>query len=313
MLEHPGQVARDPRLIVGDAGWICRADLLAHVSPRTVCSWVAAGTLVRLGPGVVALPDRAASWRIRVAAALHGRAAVASHTTALALWGLIEHPAGPVHITVDARGNGRGSAGVIVHRAAGGYEDRRRVDGLPVCSIERAVVDTWARPESAGRGAVRAAAITAVRRRLTSPRELRLELTRVPRLAGRAELVRLVELLADGCQSELEIWGCLQVLRAPGLPAFVHQRRIRVGAETFLLDAACEESMLAVEMDGAAWHGSRAQREADIRRDALVATAGWQTLRFSFARMTRSPEECRRDIRGVHEARVRLLRRKGEQ
>ena len=75
-----------------------------------------------------------------------------------------------------------------------------------------------------------------------------------------------------------------------------------------MLDAACEESMLAVEMDGAAWHGGRAQREADIRRDALVATAGWQTLRFSFARMTRSPEACRRDIGAVHAARLRLLR-----
>ncbi|WP_324278243.1 DUF559 domain-containing protein [Blastococcus brunescens] len=61
-------------------------------------------------------------------------------------------------------------------------------------------------------------------------------------------------------------------------------------------------------MDGAAWHGSRAQREADIRRDALVATAGWQTLRFSFARLTRSPETCRREILAVHTARLRLLR-----
>ena len=55
-----------------------------------------------------------------------------------------------------------------------------------------------------------------------------------------------------------------------GMPTFVQQRRVSVGGETFVLDAACDESMLAVEMDGAAWHGSRAQREADIRRDALL-------------------------------------------
>jgi isoleucyl-tRNA synthetase len=46
----------------------------------------------------------------------------------------------------------------------------------------------------------------------------------------------------------------------------------------------------------------------DIRRDALLATVGWQTLRFSFARMTRAPEACRRDIRAVHAARLRLIR-----
>ena len=122
------------------------------------------------------------------------------------------------------------------------------------------------------------------------------------------EMTRLVSLLAEGCQSELEIWGCLHVLRAQGMPAFVQQRRVSVGAETFVLDAACEESMLAVEMDGAAWHGSRARREADIRRDSLLATVGWQTLRFSYSRMTGSPEACRRDIRAVHDGRLRLLR-----
>jgi len=41
--------------------------------------------------------------------------------------------------------------------------------------------------------------------------------------------------------------------------------------------------------------------------DALVATVGWQTLRFSFARMTTSPDGCRREIRTVHAARSRLF------
>ena len=154
---------------------------------------------------------------------------------------------------------------------------------------------------------IRAAAITGARRRICAPRDLSYELGRRPNLRGRAELSHLIGLLADGCQSELDIWGCLNVLRAVGMPTFVQQRRVHVGSENFVLDASCEESMLAVEMDGAAWHGSRPQREADIRRDALLATVGWQTLRFSFARMTRSPDECRRDIRAVHAARLRRL------
>ena len=67
------------------------------------------------------------------------------------------------------------------------------------------------------------------------------------------------------------------------MPRFTLQHRVVVSGRTFFLDAACEEVQLAVEMDGAAWHGSRDQRERDIRRDALLATVGWQTLRFSFA------------------------------
>jgi very-short-patch-repair endonuclease len=156
------------------------------------------------------------------------------------------------------------------------------------------------------RTAVRGAAIDAVRRRLCRARDLELELTVSSRLPGRAELARLASLLADGCQSELEIWGCVHVLRAPGMPPFVQQRRIAVSGETFVLDAAYEEVRLAVELDGAAWHGSRRQRERDIRRDALLATIGWQTLRFSHRRLTGSPDACPRDIRAVHTARRRL-------
>ncbi len=129
-----------------------------------------------------------------------------------------------------------------------------------------------------------------------------------PRLRGRRELAALCRLLEDGCRSELEIWGCLTVLRAPGMPRFVQQLPVTVGDELFVVDAAYEAVLLAVEMDGAAWHGSRHQRERDIRRDALLATLGWQTLRFGYRRLTEAPEDCRRDVRAAHEVRRQLFR-----
>jgi very-short-patch-repair endonuclease len=64
-------------------------------------------------------------------------------------------------------------------------------------------------------------------------------------------------------------------------------------------------------MDGAAWHGSKRQREKDIRRDALVATVGWQTLRFGYTRLTAEPALCRRDVRAAYEVRRRLFRPDG--
>jgi very-short-patch-repair endonuclease len=60
-------------------------------------------------------------------------------------------------------------------------------------------------------------------------------------------------------------------------------------------------------MDGAAYHGSSQQRESDIGRDALLATVGWQTLRFGYRRMTAQPDACRRDIRAAYVARRRLF------
>jgi very-short-patch-repair endonuclease len=139
------------------------------------------------------------------------------------------------------------------------------------------------------------------------PRQLFDEIERRPCLPRRAALVDLVRLLADGCRSELEIWGCLNVLRGPGMPVFTLQRRVTVAGQMFILDAACDDVLLAVEMDGAAWHGSQQQRERDIRRDALLATVGWQTLRFGFRRMTGHAEACRREIRTVYDARRRLF------
>lgn len=300
-------MAFDVSAVVGPEGWVTSQELLTQVSPRTVGTWVAAGKLVRLRPGVLAVPSAAQRWRVRVAAALEGREAVASHTTALALWELAQHPQGPVHVSVDSSMSARGGAGVVVHRAPRVYEQRRRVDGLAVTSVERSVVDAWAQPSGLDRETVRAAAIQAVRTRHCSPQDLVLELERQPRLARRAELAELVSLLADGCRSELEIWGCLEVLRGPGMPPFVQQRRMTVAGRTFFLDAAYEDVLLAVEMDGAAWHGSRVQREADIARDALLATIGWQTLRFGYRRMVSAPEACRREILAARAARLRLF------
>jgi very-short-patch-repair endonuclease len=168
-------------------------------------------------------------------------------------------------------------------------------------------VDAWGAPAGLSRADVRAAAISSVRRRLCLPRQVFAEVERRPCLRGRGALMQLIGLLADGCQSELEIWGCLQVLRAPGMPAFVQQRRVSVAGETFVLDAAYDDVQLAVEMDGAAWHGSREQRERDIRRDALLATIGWQTLRFGFRRLTSSAAVCQRDILAAYRARRRLM------
>jgi very-short-patch-repair endonuclease len=91
------------------------------------------------------------------------------------------------------------------------------------------------------------------------------------------------------------------------MPRFTQHHPVTVGGRRFLLDAACEEVLLAVEMDGAAHHGSRRQRESDIARDALLATIGWQTLRFSHARMTTAPEGCRRDVLATYQGRRRLL------
>ena len=202
-------------------------------------------------------------------------------------------------MTVDPARSNRHAAGVVLHRAADRRTPIRSVDGIHVTCVERALVDAWGRPGGLTLPAVRAAVITAVRRRMCRPRDLAAELDRRPQLRARASLVELVRLLAEGCQSELEIWGCLNVLRAPGMPRFTLQHRVTVAGRTIFLDAACEEAQLAVEMDGAAWHGSREQRERDVRRDALLAASAADVPRSASRELT-GPPGSPDDIRAVN-------------
>ncbi len=126
-------------------------------------------------------------------------------------------------------------------------------------------------------------------------------------MPGRAALRELIDLVASGCQSELEIWGVRQVLRAPGMPTFVQQHPVVLPFATVHLDAAVPELRIAIELDGAAFHGSAEARERDTRRDVALAARGWVVLRFSYRRLTREPEACRREILQVCAARRALL------
>ncbi|SFP74721.1 Protein of unknown function [Geodermatophilus dictyosporus] len=136
---------------------------------------------------------------------------------------------------------------------------------------------------------------------------LRAEVARRPALPGRRGLVALVELVEQGCRSELEIWGVRHVLTRPGMPRFVQQHPVVLPFGTVFLDAAVPALRVAVELDGAAFHGSAADRERDTRRDVALAALGWVVLRFSHRRLTREPDACRRDVQQVCRAREVLL------
>jgi hypothetical protein len=287
------------------AGVARRDEVTAATSSSSVSRWLAGGDLVVLAPGVVALPERSAEWLVRARAATLYADGPLSHLTALAAAGLVPRTAGPAHVTVSPDRCPRDAPGVVVHRSG-----RRlvtiRCDGIEVVEPTRSLVDAWAWAwartghAAAERPVVRQALIEGVRDRTTSAQALRRESDRRPRHAGRAVLAPLLDLLAGGCESELEIWGVLHVLRIPGLPPPVQQHRVRLADGRHVdVDAAYLEAMVAVELDGAAFHGSREARERDLRRDTALATAGWVVLRFSYFRLVTDPEGCRREIEVV--------------
>lgn len=270
---------------------------------------MAAGRLLRPYPGVVVLPERTSSWRTRALAAVYGTGGVLSHTSALAVW-RVAAPPGPIHVSVPASRRALRRPGLVVHRVRNLLSDR--LGPYPVTHLPRSLVDTWGLAHGAhGRPGLvelaRGAVITTLRERQVRVAALRTGEQRCPALPGRAALRDLVGLVAAGCQSELEIWGLRHVLRAPGMPRMVQQHPVVLPFATVHLDAAIPELRIAVELDGAAFHGSPEAREKDTRRDVALAALDWVVLRFSYRRLTQEPDACRQEILQVCPARRALL------
>jgi len=300
-------VTHDLENLFAHSGAARMRDLTPWIGERSVRGWLKQGRLVRLHPGVVALDDRRDDWLVRAHAAVLYTNGVLSHTTALVLWGAIAERPTRLHVSVPVGRGLRGGPGLVVHRR---MTDERPYDisGLPVMGVDSALVDTWAflNRRAAQPGSVqlaRAAVINAVRSGRTTTRRLTdMVLTR-PNIAGRSELRELLDLIAGGCQSELEIWGVRRVLSIEGLPRPHQQYRVELPGGPVSLDAALPEVKLGIELDGAAFHGDRAARERDIARDTALASLGWQILRFSYRRLTADPDGCRRDIAAAYRRR----------
>ena len=305
-------MAHDLVALLGQNGVARSAELIRHVDRHTLATWVAGRRLLRPYPGILVLPERSEDWRTRAMAAVLATGGTLSHTSALALWRRAPRE-GLIHVSIPASRRALRGRGLVVHRVQ--RLDGDRLGDLPVTTLARSLVDSWAL--AAGRAGhlraveqARGAVISTLRDRQVRAVELRAELAHRPALAGRRALEELLRLIEQGCQSELEIWGVRMVLQGPDMPTFVQQHPVVLPFGTVRLDAALPELKIAVELDGAAFHGSPAARERDTRRDVALAAQGWVVLRFSYRRLTRDPEACRLEILAVCSARAAALERR---
>ncbi|SCX49014.1 Transcriptional regulator, AbiEi antitoxin, Type IV TA system [Klenkia marina] len=324
-----------------------RDEVTLAASSSSVTRWLADGDLVLPHPGVLALPGRIREWDVRARAATLWAHGPLSHQSALVHLGLLPRDTGPIHVTVPADRWPRGSDDVLAHRttlpmavlhhrgpaagqgrspsvsarlAGSPAADREpptsgRPEALPVLGLARSLVDAWAwasctrlNPRAAiDMTTVRHALIGAVRDGQVEVAAVRAESAVQRTHAGRRTLEQLLGLIEAGCQSELEVFGLLHVLRIPDLPRCVHQHEVALPGVRARLDAAWPHLRVAVELDGHRFHSSRADRERDMRRDTALAAAGWVVLRFSHARLTTDPEGCRREIELVLRRRAHEL------
>jgi hypothetical protein len=192
---------------------------------------------------------------------------------------------------------------LIVHTRSGlalGPPDVVLRDDIPVTSLDDTLVAAW--PLLAPGERV-AAVIRAVNERMTVPSRVAAAVGRAARVNGRVDLVRLVDKLASGCRSHLELFGLDHVFAGPEMAGLVRQAPVTAGGRTYYLDLFAPAERVNVELDGAAWHSSAQQREADMRRDAALATRGILVVRFSYSRVVSDPSAVRRQVLEILRAR----------
>jgi predicted transcriptional regulator of viral defense system len=142
----------------------------AGILPNTLTRLAERGTLERVARGVYRLPAfpaaaaKHAQFQIAIAwaSANNGPAAVVSHESALALFGVSDALPEKIHITINPKSRIRRATPKLyaVHRDALAPADRTTHDGVATTTVERAILDT----ARAGRNDLALGAIADARR-----------------------------------------------------------------------------------------------------------------------------------------------------
>jgi very-short-patch-repair endonuclease len=265
-------------------GIVARWHLLrAGVPAHTIDGRVKRGRLQRLHRCVYRVSALAGARQREVAAVLAcGEHAAASHRTAAAVVGIAL--AGDELAVSVARGCPEPRPGVRIHRVRLPAEERTVSDGVPVTVPARTLLDVSA--VSTSRELEQAVA-QALRLELVSERELVRILGRYPHRPGAPQLRALLARDAAPAftRSEAEA-RFLTLVRRAELPPPATNVRV-CGYE---VDFYWRVGNLVVEIDGLAYHSSRAAIARDRRRDASLLAAGHRVMRVTWADIVERPE-----------------------
>ncbi len=272
--------AQIAQLAAAQHGVVALAQLVAQgIGVGAIYHRVRCGRLHRLYRGVFAVGHvgitREGRWTAAVLAL--GDGAVLSHVTAAALWQLRPSAASRIHVTVPTIGGRGRRPGIIVHRCrALRPEDVTRVDGIPVTSVARTLLDVAGMLAA---GPLERAVEQSLILRLFDMHAVR-ELVDANRTRpGARVLERVISTIHDEpaiTRSDLE--GLMRDLcDAAGIP----RPEVNSIVEGDEVDFFWRAQRVIVETDGHATHGTRAAFEKDRARDARLTMLGYRVVRFT--------------------------------
>ena len=265
------------------------------LSPSGVSRRTADGRLTRLHDGVYLVgpppPTKLGRWLAAVIAI--GDRAALSHRSATCLWGLADRD--PIRVDVTVPGSRRRREDINVHSTREFHpDDVTIVDGIPVTSIERTLLDL---AEIAPPLEVRRAYERAEQQRLLDHRRLR-ELSE--RSNGRRGLKVLHPLLeydpAAAAEARLELERLFHdLMRSSDLPPY--QRNVVV--ESFVVDAYWPEARVVVELQSFEHHARRFQFDEDHAKRARLMATRHQVLPVTYRQVREGADELVATIRAL--------------
>lgn len=271
-------------------GVVSRGQLLdAGLSRKQVANRVRAGRLLRLHRGVYAVGHarlrREGRWLAAVLAV--GPGAVLSHRDAAGLHDL--RPANHASIDVTTTANRPDEPGVRVHRTRSlDAQDVTTVSGIPVTTVARTLVDLAGQiPHDHLTKAIK----EAERQRTFDLRAVEAVMARTRGRRGpghramREALLERRALEATATRSLLED-AFLKLVRDAGVSIPATNALV----EGLQVDAVWRTQRIAVELDGWQDHGTRRAFEDDRERDAILTSAGWRVVRFTYRQVTQGPD-----------------------
>ena len=263
------------------------------ISRNAVSARAHAGRLHRVHHGVYAVghPVLTVNGRRMAAVFAAGPGAVLSHASAAALWEIRATSASRIDVTVRTAG-GRTRPGLRIHRAPTLRDDEiTDHEGIAVTTPARTLFDL---ASSLPRRAIERALDEAELRELYDLTALKAIVSAHRGQPGTAALEAALahEAGTTPTKSELE-----ELLLAICDDHDLARPQVNADVAGLEVDFVFADQRLAVEADSWAYHRTRRAFERDRERDAILARAGYRTLRFTHRQLTQRAAEVAETIR----------------
>jgi very-short-patch-repair endonuclease len=264
------------------------------ISQSSVQRSVDAGRLHVVLPGVYAVGHPSISWRGRLRAAVlwGGEDAVLSHMTAATVRDLLSSASPTVHLTIP-RGGRKSREWVRVHHTRRlDPAERSEVNGLPVTTVERTLIDlaSVVRPERLERAVEQAVRMNCLD--FGALKALRARNRRHRGMPALDTLIAAFDPRAPQTNPGIER-RFLRLVRKYNLP------RPQVNAQVgpYVVDFLWEAQKLIVELDSLEHHRRPSIFESDRKRDIDLQRLGYTVLRITHRRLQAEPAVMAQELR----------------